>query len=392
VQTLEKAYRFRMRPTKGQEQSLLRFAGARRFAWNWALARRREYYKEHNKRIPPKQLSDELTALKDQPETLWLREVDSQLLQQVLRDLDKSFAGFFRKTARFPRFKSRKKDTPRFRIPQRVKVANGKVYVPKVGWVRIRQSRAIDGGTKSATFKRDACGHWYVTLVALFTAPDVPGKPAVFDDIVGVDVGLKDFAVFSQGMEPVPAPKFFRKGQRRLRRAQRALSRRQKGGKRRLKAKLRVAKAHRKICNQRQDFLHKLSTEVVSGFDGVCVEDLNVKALARTKLGKSFRDAAHGEFLRQLAYKALWHGKHFAAVGRYFPSSKTCHGCGAVKDTLTLGEREWRCPSCGAQLDRDHNASLNIRDEGIRIMALGHRDMPNARGARVSPATAGSGQ
>src|SRR5438105_3987345 len=146
-----------MRPNGGQERALFRMAGARRWVWNWALARRKAYHAEHGQGIPASQLSAELTALKGRPETAWLREVDSQLLQQVLRDLDKAFRAFFAGQAGYPRFKSRKTDRPRFRIPQRVKVSGGKVYVPKIGWVRIRQSRPMEGEGKSATFKRDAC-------------------------------------------------------------------------------------------------------------------------------------------------------------------------------------------------------------------------------------------
>lgn len=153
------------------------------------------------------------------------------------------------------------------------------------------------------------------------------------------------------------------------------------------KAKVRIARVHRKISNRRQDFLHQRSTCIIQRFDGVCVEDLNVKALARTKLSKSFADAALGEFFRLLRYKALWYGKRFVAIDRFFPSSKRCHACGAINPALTLCERQWVCPSCGMLLDRDHNASLNIRDEGLRILAAGHAERLNAQGANVRPAT-----
>jgi putative transposase len=384
---LQRVYRFRMRPSREQEQSLFRHSGARRFVWNWALARRKAYFAENGKSIPAGQLSKELTAMKELPGTAWLREVDSQLLQQSLADLDRAFRNFFEKRARFPRFKSRKRDQPRFRIPQRVKVDDGKVYVPKTGWVRIRQSQGIEGETKSATFKRDACGHWYVMLVAAFTMPDlVPPMPDA-EQTIGIDVGLKDFAVLSN-REREPAPRFYRAGQRKLRRAQRAFSRRKNGSNRKAKAKNQVTRVHQKIANRRGDFLHKLSTKIVRRFDGVCIEDLNLAGLARTKLAKSFGDAAIGEFFRQLKYKAVWYFKRLVAIDRFFPSSKTCHECGAVNDALTLSEREWVC-SCGVVHDRDHNASLNIRDEGLRLLAVGHTERQNAQGVSVSPATAG---
>jgi putative transposase len=360
-----------MRPTAAQEKALLRQAGCRRFVWNWALARRKADYAEHGTGMSQALLSKELTDLKRLPETKWLNEADSQALQQTLRDLDAAFVAFFEKRARFPRFKSKKRDTPRFRVPQRVKIQDGKVYVPKAGWVRVRQSQAVDAETKSATFKRDACGHWYVTLVAAFTLPEPGPSVPEPERTAGIDLGLKTFAALSTG-EKVPPPKFYRRRQRQLRRAQRVFSRRQAGSKRKARARQKVARVHQKIADRRQDFLHKLSTVIVKRFDGVCVEDLNVKGLARTKLAKSFADAAHGEFLRQLRYKATWHGKAFAAVDRFYPSSRTCHACNAVNGELTLADRVWRCPSCGAVLDRDHNASLNVRDEGLQILAVGH--------------------
>ena len=170
---LRKAYRFRMRPTKTQEVALYRMAGARRFVYNWALSRRKDHYAEHGKGISARELSSELSALKSQPETLWLKEADSQMLQQALTDVDRAFDAFFKRRSRFPRLRSKKAGHFTFRIPQRVRVEDGRVYVPKVGWIRIRQSRGVQGTTKSATFKRDATGHWYVALSTEFEIPDV---------------------------------------------------------------------------------------------------------------------------------------------------------------------------------------------------------------------------
>jgi putative transposase len=171
---LRKVFRFRLKPSAVQRETLARMAGARRYVWNWALAQRQAYYCETGKSLPAAELSRRLTSLKEQPETAWLHEVDSQAMQQVLADLQRAYANFFAKRARFPRFKSRKRDQARFRIPQRVRVADGRVYVPKVGSVGIRQSQPVDGKTKSATFKRDATGNWDVTLVSEFTMPDTP--------------------------------------------------------------------------------------------------------------------------------------------------------------------------------------------------------------------------
>ena len=307
-----------MRPTRAQEPILNRLAGARRWVWNWALRRWKDYYEANGKSIGLKQLSTELTAIKQQPETAWLKEADSQALQQTLKDLHRAFANFFEGRARYPRFKSRKRDPLRFRIPQRVKVANGKVYVPKVGQVRIRQSQPVTETTKSATFRRAADGHWYVSLVVEFAMPEVALPPVDPSNVVGIDLGLKDFAVLSDG-ERIPASKFFRKGQRKLRKAQRVSSRRKPGSNRRAKAKNKLARVHQKIANQRGDFLHKLTTDLVLSHDGLCIEDLSLKGMARTKLAKSFHDASMGEFRRQLEYKCLWKRKHLAVIDRWYP-------------------------------------------------------------------------
>jgi putative transposase len=378
---LRKVYRFRMRPTKAQEAGLYRMAGARRFIYNWALSRRKSYYAEHGKGISARELSSELTALKSQPETLWLKEAHSQMLQQALKDLDRAFRNFFEKRGRFPRFRSRKAGYLTFRIPQRVRVEDGRVYVPKVGWVRIRQSRGVEGTTKSATFKRDATGHWYVALTTEFEIPDV--EPPAPVNPVGVDLGLKDLFVLSDG-ERVPAPRFARRAERRLGRVQKDLSRKKPGSRRREKAKRRVARVHRKVSNQRSDFLHKLTTDLTRKYDCICVEDLNTKGLAKTKLSRSVLDAAFGEFLRQVEYKATWSFKRSIKVGRFFPSTKLCSGCGALNPNLTLVDRTWLCSSCGTQHDRDLNAARNILAEGMRLLAAGQTETPNARGEPVS--------
>src|SRR5262245_11758779 len=191
-----------MEPTGTQASDLSRIAGARRFVWNWALRRWKDHYAATGKSISLKQLSAELTALKQQPETAWLNELDSQALQQALKDLHRAFGNYFAKRAGSPRFKSRKHDRARFRIPQRVKLDAGQVYVPKVGWVRIRLSRNVDGPIKGATFKREPDGHWYVCLVAEFAMPDGPLPPPEATKVVGLDLGLIDFATLSDGSEP----------------------------------------------------------------------------------------------------------------------------------------------------------------------------------------------
>ena len=275
-----------------------------------------------------------------------------------MKDLDRAFKAFFEKRARFPRFKTRKKDQPRFRIPQRVKVEDSKVYVPKVGWVRIRQSQPIDCPIKGATFKRDADGHWYVSLTAEFEMPDVPLPPANPERVVGIDLGLRHFAVLSDGTPPIDPPQFYRKGLAKLRRAQRALSRKQKGSKNREKARKRLAKLHRKIANQRRDFHHKVARKLVNRYGTIVHEDLNVQALSRSYVAKGIHDAGWAQFLAILAYKAEEAGRRVIKVDPKY-TSQDCPVCGH-REKKPLWVRVYTCPQCGTLLHRDVAAAQNI--------------------------------
>ena len=378
--TTKFVYRFKLEPTPEQERGLRRLAGARRFIWNWGLARRRAHYAEHGKTLRYPAMNLELTTLKQDAATKWLREMDSQALQESLRDLDRSFVNFFERRARFPKFKKKRKQRDAFRIPQRVKIDGERVYCPKVGWIRLRLSQPVTVPTKSATFKRDACGDWFVTLIA---EHEVDAQIALPINPVGIDLGLKTFATFSGDVPDIPIPKFFRKAERVLRKVQRVFSRRKKGSTSRAKAKLRVSRAHRKTARQRSDFLHKTTTALVAQHDLICIEDLSVKGLAKTKLGKSILDAAFGEFRRQVEYKAAWNGKLVSVVGRFFPSSKLHRTCGTIKADLTLSDRTWTCEGCGGVVDRDKNAAENILAQGLNLVAAGQADTQNAHGASV---------
>lgn len=374
-----RTYRFRIEPTKQQAAVMNGMAGARRWVWNWALARRKQHYETAKETLSMKVLSDDLTKLKKQPETAWLAQYDSQALQQVLRDLNVAFAAFFKKKGGFPKFKSRKNDAKRFRIPQRVKIARegNSISVPKVGTIKLRNSWGDVGKTKSASFRCSPTGHWHVSLVSEFDMPNavVPYQP---NRVVGIDVGLANFAVISDGTA-IASPAFYKKAELKIRKAQKAVSRCKIGSRRRERAKIKLARIHDKLKNRRADFLHKLSTELIRKYDRVCIEDLSVKSLmatkqpsdlkpARTKRAKGFADAAFGEFRRQLVYKGLWNSKPVVVINRYFPSSKLCP-CGKLAD-LKLSDRKWTC-ECGLSHDRDALASQNIRDEGLRMLAAG---------------------
>ncbi len=384
-----KVYKFRIDPTTEQEAALSRYAGARRFIFNWALHRRKETYEQTGKPVSWSELSAELTGLKNKSGFKWLKDIDSQLLQQALADCKRAFDNFFQKRADFPRFKKKHSAHQSFRIPQRVKLEGGRVYVPKIGWVAVRQSQAVDLPLKSATFKRDATGKWHVSLVAEFDLPDLP-KPAVEPETaIGIDVGFNRFATDSDG-GVTENPRFFRKAERKIKRASRRFSRRKKGGANRAKARRALAREYEKVTNCRADFAHKFSTSVVKVNGTIACETLNLKGMSKTKLAKSVADAAHRETLRQIEYKARWRNRNFVLVGRWFPSSQLCSCCGHRNQELSLSDRFWNCPDCGARHDRDHNAAKNIRDEGMRILlAAGQTERLNACGASVRPATAG---
>jgi putative transposase len=378
--TTKFVYRFKLEPTPEQEHGLARLAGARRFIWNWGLARRRAYFTEHGKTLRYPALNLELTTLKRDQVTKWLAEMDSQALQESLRDLDRSFVNFFEKRARFAKFKKKRKQCDAFRIPQRVKIEGKRVYCPKIGWIRLRLSQPVTVPTKSATFKRDACGDWFVTLIAEREVEDQIALPI---NAVGVDLGLKTFATFSGDAPDIAIPTFFRKAEHALRKVQRVFSRRKKGSTRRAKAQIRVSRVHRKTARQRSDFLHKTTTALEARHDLICIEDLSVKGLAKTKLGKSILDAAFGEFRRQVEYKSAWSGKLVSVIGRFYPSSKLHRTCGTIKADLTLSDRAWTCEWCGVIIDRDKNAAENILAEGLNLVAAGQADTQNARGASV---------
>jgi putative transposase len=375
--TLKKCYRYRLNPTPEQQRQFRQWAGCRRVVWNYFLQRRQEYYQTTGKTLSYVDMAKELTLLKQEPEFAFLADCDSQALQQVLKDLDRAYVHFFEKRARFPKRKSRKRTANAFRIPQRVVVVGSAVKLPKIGLVEIHLHRPIEGEIKSATFKQEAAGHWYVTFVCHFEMPDI--EPTSVDNPVGIDLGLDDFASFSTG-EKVKAPRFYRKSQKKLRRQHRKVSRRfnkakakqkEPQSKNYQKAKQGLARRYARARNQRNDFLHKLSTRTVKEHAVICIEDLDVASLAKTKLrghSKSWYDAGAATFRRQLEYKVQWHFKRVVVVDKWFASSKRCSHCHKINKALTLWDTEWVCPVCQTHHDRNHNASVNIRDEGLRLL------------------------
>jgi putative transposase len=385
VATLPRVYRYRLHLSADQERHFLAYAGARRFVYNWALARRKAHFAATGSDLSVAALCRELTLLKQQPATAWLQAFHGQMLQQPLHDLQRAFAAFFARRAAFPRFRSRKRDRPTFRFPQFLRLRGDTLLVPKLGPVPLVLHRPTEGELKSASFARDASGAWYVALTYQMPQAEGPLVPPAPERSVGVDLGLRDLAVLSDGSH-IAAPRYYRRAERRLRRLQRQLSRCRQGSANRERVRHALARQHQRVTNQRRDHLEKLSAQLVRGHDLVCIGDLNVRGLARTKLAKSVYDAGWGLLRRKLSEKAQRERKHLVVVGRWYASTRTCAECGWKHPGLGLSDREWRC-RCGRVHQRDENAARNIRSEGLRLLlAGGTPESQNAPRGPVSPA------
>jgi putative transposase len=346
-------------PTVKQQKLLARIFGACRWVQNQMLELRSRSYKEFGFAIGLQDTKTLLSELKSDPETQWLSEIPSQPLQEAVIDLDNAFQKFFRGEAKYPRFKKRH-GRQSLRVPQpKVKwgMKSARIFIPNFKvWIRFDVTRPIGGEVKGATIAMDETGKFFVS----FVVHEEAAKPAVAKGQVGVDLGLKDFAVMSSG-EHVASPKYLRKAEKKLKRLQRSLSRKQKGSKNRTKVRLKVAKIHKHIANQRTDFLHKLSRRIVDENQVIAMETLNVKGMVKNPhLAKSISDSGWGMFVAMVKYKSVWAGRSLRLIDQWSPSSKMCGECGEANESLTLDIREWTCAGCGTHHDRDLNAAKNI--------------------------------
>ena len=375
---IKRAYRFRFYPTPEQETLLAQTFGCVRVVYNHMLHLRREAWEQRQECMGYNDTSAALTLLKKQPEYAWLNTVSSVPLQQALRHLQTAFGNFFAKRGRYPQFKrkgshqSAEYTASAFRWDGQV-LKLAKMETP----LDVRWSRQIPQGAKvtTVTVSKDAAGRYFVSLLCddvVCTKPEAPGQ-------VGIDLGLTHFATLSDG-EKIPAPNVFRQHEKKLAKLQRRLAKKKKGSKNRAKARLKVAKLHAKIADIRQDFLHKLSTRLIHENQVIAVETLAVSNMKKNrKLAKSIGDAGWAEFARQLEYKARWYGREVVKIDRWYPSSKRCRDCGYTAERMPLNVRQWTCPECGANHDRDINAARNILAAGRAVSARGEAVSPVSR-------------
>ena len=362
---MNKSFKVRIYPTKEQQILLEKTFGASRFVYNHFLKLKQYLYQEFKIKITYNHTSKMLTELKRQKS--WLKVPDKWALGNALKDLDTAYTKFY-KGAGYPKFK-RKDDKNSYRTNHRIKINNRYITVPKVGLLRYKDSYKLEDKNilkiYNITISKTTSGKYYASISAEVYIP-------CFERInqsVGIDLGIKDFAIFNSG-ERIKNPRILKHLEKKCRRLAKSLSRKVRGSANYQKTRIRLVRFHEKISNIRKDFLHKLSTNLVKSYDIICVETLSIKNMMKNhRLSKSFQDASLYEFIRQLEYKAKWYGKTISKIDRFYPSSQLCSNCGYKNiEVENLNIREWTCANCDTHHDRDINSAMNILNEGLRVL------------------------
>jgi len=380
---IQKAFKYRLYPNKIQEQKINQNMGCVRYIYNLALETKIKAYEKDGKTLS---CFDLITGLlkKEKAEKDWLKQPYSQCLQMSLRNLDNAFTGFFKKKSSFPKFK-KKSNRQYCQFPQNIKVDtdNNKVYFPKIGWIKTKLSRKFEGKIKTSTLSKTTTGKFFVSIL-VETSQNIPEKPEIeHKTSVGIDLGIKSYIVTSKG-EEAKYPKFLKKTLNRIKILHKRASKHPKRGLRRRKAMRKVALKYEKVRNQRQDWLHKLSSKLISENQTICLENLNVAGMVKNhKLAQSISDCSWSTFTSFLDYKAEWYGRNILRIGRFEPSSKMCSNCGWMKKDLTLADREWKCEDCDVVHNRDVNAAINIKKFALLKQNTGSGGPGELQGANM---------
>jgi len=379
-----KSYKYKLNPNDEQIVLLNKHFGSIRFAYNYFLNERKKEYETNKNTINYYDNAKSLTELKKQEEYSWLNEINSQSLQDSLKNLETAYKNFFRFKKGFPKFKS-KHTRNSFCVPQFVKLDNGKLKIPKFKVpIDLILSRSFTGIIKQCTISKTPTNEYFVSILV----ETEHNKLEKTGKSIGIDLGLKDFVITSDGYR-YKNNRYTKTYAKKLKEHQQHLSRKTKGSNRYQKQKLKVATIHKKITNSRLDNLHKVSTELIKKYDLIVLEDLNIKGMIKNnKLSKHIADASWSKFIELLTYKAEWNDKKIVKIDRFFPSSKTCNSCGYINQNLKLDMRDWTCPSCNTKLDRDLNASVNILNEGYKLISSGTDDY--RRGDKIRPTSVGT--
>lgn len=366
-----KGFRYRIYPNTEQTKQLNQMLGNARFVYNWALKTRIEAYQTDKKSISAFTLMTELTKLKKQTELEWLNLSVAQSLQQSIVNMEKAFTRFFKQKKGFPKFKSKHNNKQVVGFPQNTKIdfEKNKVSVNKIGWIRTRISRTFEGNIKTSTIEKTASGKYFISITVELPDVKVKQKPIKKETAVGIDTGIKTFAVLSDGIE-IENPKHLKTSIKRLKVLQKRVSKKVKGSNNRRKAIKKLAIIHEHIANQRLDFLHKTTTSIAKKYDTVVCENLNIAGMVKNhKLAQSIADLGLGRFYTLLQYKMQEQGGNYLEIGRFEPSSKMC-GCGEINKELKLSDRVWTCSKCGIENNRDFLAANNILKFGLQKQNL----------------------